>query len=76
MDLKFLLSDKAESLRKLLELEVDSIVDTLSRLIFRLGMNEAVDTLAPPRLPAIRLLGDIFPPSSKIQDITLPLLLP
>lgn len=74
--LKFLLSDKAESLRSLLEKEIDSIVDLLTRQIFRQGMSEAVVALTPPRLPAIPFLGDILPPSPKIDEIPLPLLLP
>lgn len=74
--LKFVLSDKAESLRNLLETEVDSIVDILSRQIFRQGFSEAVVALTPPRPPALPFLGDILPPSPKIDEIPLPLLLP
>ena len=74
--LKFLLSDKAESLRGLLEKEVDSIVDILSRQIFRKGMSEAVVSLTPPRPPSLPFLGDIFPPSPKLDELPLPLLLP
>jgi hypothetical protein len=74
--LKFLLSDNAESLRTLLEKEVDSIVDILSRQIFRQGINEAVVALTPPRPPSIPFLGDFFPPSPKLDEIPLPLLLP
>jgi hypothetical protein len=72
----FLLSDGAESLRNLLEKEVDSIVDILSRQIVRQGMSEAVVALTPPRPPAIPFLGDILPPSPKLDEIPLPLLLP
>lgn len=74
--LKFLLSDKAESLRKLLEPEVDTIVDILTRQIFRQGVSEAVVALTPPRPPAIPFLGDILPPSPKLDEIPLPILLP
>lgn len=74
--LKFLLSDKADSLRKLLEPEVDSIVDILVRQIFRKGVSEAVVALTPPRPPALPFLGDILPPSPKLDEIPLPLLLP
>jgi hypothetical protein len=74
--LKFLLSDNAESLRKLLEPEVDSIVDILTRQIFRKGVSEAVVALTPPRPPAIPFLGDILPPSPRLDEIPLPMLLP
>jgi aarF domain-containing kinase len=74
--LRFLLSDKAESLRKLLEPEVDSIVDILVRQIFRKGVSEAVIALTPPRPPSIPFLGDILPPSPKLDEIPLPLFLP
>ena len=74
--LKFLMSDDAESLRTLLEPEVDSIVDILTRQIFRQGIQEAVIALTPPRPPAIPFLGDILPPSPKLDEIPLPLLLP
>ncbi|KAG7347961.1 ABC1 family-domain containing protein [Nitzschia inconspicua] len=74
--LKFVLSDKAESLRKLLEPEVDSIVDILVRQFFRKGVNAAVIALTPPRPPAIPFLGDILPPSPKLDEIPLPMLLP
>ena len=74
--LKFLLSDKAESLRNLLEDEVDSIVDILSRQIFRQGISEATVALTPPRPPALPFLGDFLPPSPKLDEIPLPILLP
>lgn len=74
--LKFLLSDKAESLRNLLEKEVDSIVDILSRQIFRKAISEAVVALTPPRPPALPFIGDIFPSAPKLDEIPLPLLLP
>ena len=74
--LKYLLSDKAESLRNLLEDEVDSIVDILSRQIIRQAVGEAVVALTPPRPPALPFLGDIFPPSPKIDEVPLPILLP
>ena len=74
--LKFMMSDGAESLRNLLEPEVDSIVDILTRQIFRQGIQEAVVTLTPPRPPALPFLGDILPPSPKLEELPLPLLLP
>jgi hypothetical protein len=74
--LKFLLSDKAESLRTLLEPEVDTIVDILTRQIFRKAFSEAIIALTPPRPPAIPFLGDILPPTPKIDEIPLPILLP
>jgi predicted unusual protein kinase regulating ubiquinone biosynthesis (AarF/ABC1/UbiB family) len=74
--LKFLLSDKSESLRNLLESEVDSVVDIVSRQIFRKGISEAVVALTPPRPPALPFLGDILPPSPKLDEIRLPFLLP
>lgn len=74
--LKFLLSDKSESLRNLLESEVDNIVDIISRQIFRQGASEALVALSPPRPPALPFLGDIFPPAPKLDEVPLPILLP
>ncbi|KAL3944970.1 MAG: hypothetical protein SGBAC_000946 [Bacillariaceae sp.] len=74
--LKFVLSDDSESLRNLLEPEVDSIVDILTRQIFRMAINDAVVALTPPRLPALPFLDDILPPAPKLDEIPLPLLLP
>lgn len=74
--LKFMMSDNAESLRTLLEPEMDSIVDILTRQIFRQGIQEAVVALTPPRPPSIPFLGDILPPSPKLEELPLPLLLP
>ena len=74
--LKFLLSDKAESLRSLLEKEVDTIVDILTRQIFRQGVSEAMVALKPPRPPALPFLVDIFPSSPRLDEIPLPVLLP
>jgi aarF domain-containing kinase len=74
--LQFLLSDNANSLRQLLEPEVDSIMDILTRQIFRRGVSEAVVALTPPRPPSIPFLGDILPPSPKLDEIPLPILLP
>jgi len=74
--LKFMMSEDAESLRNLLEPEVDSIVDILTRQIFRQGIQEAVVALTPPRPPALPFLGDILPPSPKLDELPLPLLLP
>ena len=74
--LKFLLSDKAESLRGLLEKEMDSIVDILSRQLLRKATSEALVALTPPRPPSIPFVGDIFPASPKLDEVPLPLLLP
>jgi aarF domain-containing kinase len=78
--LKFVLSDNAESLRKLLEKEVDFIVDILSRQIFRKAISEALVTLTPPRPPALPFIGNFFgnllPQMPKLDEIPLPLLLP
>jgi len=74
--LKFLLSDNAESLRNLLETEVDYIVDILSRQIVRQAVNEAIISFTPPRPPSLPIFGDIFPPSPKLDEVTLPILLP
>lgn len=74
--LKFVLSDDSESLRNLLEPEVDSIADILSRQIFRKAISDAVVAVTPPRPPSIPFLGDIFPSAPKLDEIPLPLLLP
>jgi Predicted unusual protein kinase len=74
--LKFLLSDKTDSLRSLLESEVDNIVDIISRQIFRQGVSEALVALSPPRPPALPFFGDIFPPAPKLDEVPLPILLP
>lgn len=74
--LKFLLSDKAESLRVLLEKEMDTIVDIISRQLLRKGVSEAVVALTPPRPPSIPFVGDVFPASPKLDEVPLPLLLP
>ena len=74
--LKYLLSDKAISLRSLLEGEIDSITDILTRQIFRKAISQAVVALTPPRPPTIPFLGDIFPPSPKLDEIPLPILIP
>jgi aarF domain-containing kinase len=74
--LKFVLSDKAESLRNLLESEVDTIVDIVSRQIFRKGFSEAIVRLTPPSPPSLPFLGNFLPPSPKLDELPLPLLLP
>jgi len=74
--LKYLMSDRAESLRNLLEDEMDNLVDILTRQVMRKGFNEAIIALTPPRPPSIPFVGDIFPPSPKLDEIPLPLLLP
>ena len=74
--LKFLMSDKAESLRSLLEDEVESIVDILTRQILRKGLSQAIVALTPPRLPSLPFFGNVFPPAPKLDEVPLPLLLP
>lgn len=73
---KYLLSDDAESLRTLLEGEVDNIVDIISRQVLRQGFSEATIALTPPRPPSLPFFGDIFPPTPKLDDVPLPILLP
>lgn len=74
--LKFLLSDKAQSLRNLLQSEVENAVDIITRQIVRQGINEAIIAISPPRPPALPLLGDIFPAAPKLDEVPLPILLP
>lgn len=74
--LKFLLSDKAESLRSLLETEVDTVMDVLSRQIFRKSVAEVLVALTPPRPPSLPFFGDLFPATPALDEIPLPLLLP
>lgn len=74
--MKFMLSDNADSLRNLLESEVDNIVDVLSRQIFRQAISETVVALTPPRPPALPFIGDILPPAPAFDEVPLPLLLP
>jgi aarF domain-containing kinase len=76
--LKYIMSDNADSLRTLLEPEVETIADVLSRQIIRKGLNEAIVSLTPPRPPSIPFLGNILPslPNPKIDEIPLPILLP
>ena len=74
--LKYLLSDNAESLRNLLEDEVDTIVDILTRQVIRQAVNEAIVAFTPPRPPTLPIFGDIFPPSPKVDEVPLPILLP
>lgn len=75
--LKLLLSENAESLRKLLESEVENIADIFFRQIMRKGVTEAVVAFTPPRPPTLPFLGDILsPPKVQLDDIPLPFLLP
>ena len=77
--LKYLLSEKATSLRSLLEGEVDTVVDILLRQIIRRGSTDAIVSMTPPRPPSIPFLGDVFSqftPNPKLDDIPLPILLP
>jgi len=75
--LKLLLSDNAESVRKLLEEEVENIAWVFFRQIIRKGMTEASVALTPPRLPSLPFIGDLIsPPKLQLDDIPLPFLLP
>jgi aarF domain-containing kinase len=74
--LKFLLSDNAASLRSLLEKEVDTVVDVLTRQIFRKSVSAVFRALTPPRPPTLPFIGDLFPPPPAFDSIPLPLLLP
>ena len=75
--LKLLLSENSESLRKLLEDEVENIADIFFRQILRKGMTEAVVAFSPPRPPSLPFLGDVLaPPKVQLDDIPLPFLLP
>eukprot|EP00804_Cyclotella_cryptica_P025632 CCRYP_002844-RA/>CCRYP_002844-RA protein AED:0.03 eAED:0.03 QI:448/1/1/1/1/1/4/272/975 len=75
--LKLLLSENAESLRKLLEDEVENIADLFFRQITRKGMTEAIVTFTPPRPPTLPFVGDILsPPKVQLDEIPLPFLLP
>jgi len=74
--LSFLLSDNAESLRNLLEKEVDNVVDVISRQVFRRGITEALTALTPPQPPALPFLGNIFPQPPAFDEVPLPILLP
>ena len=74
--LKFILSDNAGSLRQLLQGEVDAAVDVLARQVFRRAVDEAIVALTPPAPPSIPLLGSIFPQPPKLDEITLPMILP
>lgn len=74
---RLLLSEDAESLRRLLEEEVENIADVFFRQIARKGMTEAMVALAPPRPPSLPLLGDVLPfPKVQLDDVPLPFLLP
>jgi len=74
--LRFVLSDRAESLRELLIAEADGAADVLLRQIVRKGAVEALRVLAPPRPPSLPFFGDVFPPSPDLAGIPLPFLLP
>jgi hypothetical protein len=75
--LKLLMSENSESLRKLLEDEVENIADIFFRQIVRKGMTEAVVAFSPPRPPSLPFLGDVLaPPKVQLDDIPLPFLLP
>eukprot|EP00957_Ditylum_brightwellii_P090063 6858886-Ditylum_brightwellii.AAC.1 len=70
------MSDKAESLRSLLEGEVDVITDILTRQVIRRGLQDALVSLSPPRPPSLPFLGNFLPTPPKVDEIPLPILLP
>jgi aarF domain-containing kinase len=74
--LKVLLSKRAESLRTLLEPEIDNIVDIFFRQIIRRGVGEAIVALTPRRPTMLPFLSSAFPPAPKIDEIPLVMPLP
>jgi aarF domain-containing kinase len=74
--LQFLLSEKTEGLRNLLEKEIDAIVDVISRQVFRRTASEVLVALSPPRPPSIPFLGNVLPQPPILDEIPLPVLLP
>lgn len=78
--LKYLLSDRADSLRTLLEKEVDVVVDLLARQSLRRGAEELLrgPTLpSPPSLPFVgNVLSRFVPTPPRLDDVRLPILLP
>ena len=74
---KLLLSDDAESLRALLESEVENIADILLRQILRKGATETLLAITPPRLPSLPFIGDFLsPPRLQLEEVRLPFALP
>lgn len=74
---KLLLSDDAESLRALLESEVENIADILLRQILRKGATETLVAITPPRLPSLPFIGDFLsPPRLQLEEVRLPFALP
>jgi len=74
--LRFVLSDRAESLRGLLLAEADNAADVLLRQIVRKGAAEALRALTPPRPPSLPFFGDVFPAPPNLGTVPLPFLLP
>ena len=75
--IKLLLSDDAESLRALLEDEVENIADILLRQILRKSATESLVAITPPRLPTLPFLGDFLsPPRVQLEEVRLPFALP
>lgn len=74
--LRYVLSEKAASLRSLLEPEVEIAVDILSRQAFRRLVAEITESLAPPRPPSVPFIGRLLPDPPRLEMLSLPFLLP
>jgi len=74
--MKYLLSNDAASLRALLVGELDTVVDVLSRQIFRRAVSEALVAVTPPKPPSVPFLGDIFPKPRPLDEVPIPIVLP
>jgi hypothetical protein len=79
--LKYLMSDDAESLRNLLETEVDNVLDIVLRQIMRKAKDELIRFIMTPATSLARLpfnpfaTNNVFS-SSTLEQVPLPLLLP
>lgn len=74
--LKILLSDNASGLRNTLESEIDTMVDLLSRQLFRRVVSEGIVAVAPPRPPTLPFIGNLLPPPPTADQVPLPFVLP